>query len=340
MIVKPAQLGRHLADPSRLRLFLFYGPDESASRGYVARIAAALGGDVERIDLTGAELKSDPARLADEAASLSMFGGARLIVVDRAGDESATAAGHVLALETATNPAVLLAGDLKKSSALLKLIEGNDLAVGVVSYPVDERNAEPLVGEQAASLGLRPASGVATRIAAAAAGNRGIITRELEKYAAFLDAAPGAPKPLEHETIEAIGADVGEGDLSRLLAAVAGGDPDQAEAELARLRAEGKDGVQLIRAALRRMTMLARLRAEVERGKSVGAVMASAGKSIFFKEQGAVQAEIGRWRGEMIAKAVSRLMEAERQIMLPGGPGPVAAEAELLAIARQAARRR
>lgn len=340
MIVKPAQLGRYLAEPSRLRLFLFYGPDESASRAYLPRLATALGDDIERIDLSGAELKSDPARLADEAASLSMFGGARLIVVDRVGDESAQAAGNVLALETATNPVVLLAGDLKKSSALLKLVEASDLAVGVASYPVDERNAEAIVGEQAAALGLRPANGVAARIAAAAAGNRGIIARELEKYAAFLDAAPDSPKSLEHEAIETVGADVGEGDLSRLLAAVAGGDPDQAEAELARLRTEGKDGIQLVRAALRRMTMLARLRAEVERGKSVGAVMASAGKAIFWKEQEAVQAELGRWRAETLAKGISRLIEAERQIMSSGGPGPIAAEAELLTIARQAARRR
>jgi len=340
MIVKPAQLGRHLADLGRVRLFLFYGPDESASRAFVPMVAAALGNDVERVDLTGAELKSDPARLADEAASLSMFGGARLIVVDRAGEESAAAVANVLALETATNPVVLLAGELKKSAALLKLVEASDHAVGVVSYPVDERNAEALVGEQARVLGLRPVAGVAARIAAAAAGNRGIIVRELEKYAAFLDAAPDAPKPLDHEAIDAIGADVGEGDLSRLLAAVAGGDAGQAEAELARLRAEGKDGVPLIRAALRRMTMLARLRAEVERGKSVGAVMASTGKSIFFKEQGAIQSELGRWGPETLAKAISRLIEAERQTMMTGGPGSIAAEAELLAIARQAGRRR
>lgn len=340
MIVKPAQLARHLADLTKIRLFLFYGPDEFASRAFVPMVAAALGGDIERVDLTGAELKADPARLADEAASLSMFGGARLIVVDRAGDESASAAANVLALETATNPAVLLAGDLKKSSALLRLVDSSDRAIGVVSYPVDDRNAEALVGEQANVLGLRPVSGVAARIASAAAGNRGIIVRELEKYAAFLDAAPASPKSLDHEAIDTIGADVGEGDLSRLLAAVAGGDSGQAEAELARLRAEGKDGIQLIRAALRRMTMLARLRAEVERGKSVGAVMASAGKSIFFKEQGAIQAELGRWRAETLAKGISRLIEAERQIMMPGGPGPIAAEAELLAIARQAGRRR
>lgn len=340
MIVKPAQLGRILADVAAYRLFLFYGPEESGSRALAGQVAVALGADVERTDLSGQDLKADPARLADEAASLSMFGGRRLILVDRAGEESGGAAANLLALETAEHPVVLLAGDLKKSSALLKLAEGDARAVAIASYPLDERNAEAVVGELALALGLRVAPGVAARIAAEGAGNRGVIQRELEKYAAFLDATPEAPKPLDHEAVDAIGADAGEGDLSRLMAAVAGGDADRAEAELSRLRSEGKDGIQLIRAALRRMTMVARLRAEVEQGRSAGGVMASAGRAIFWKEKDAVQAEIGRWRSPLVAKAISRLIEAERQVMLPGGAGPIAAEAELLAIARQAARLR
>ena len=36
-----------------------------------------MGAEAERVDLSGAELKADPARLADEAASISLFGGAR-----------------------------------------------------------------------------------------------------------------------------------------------------------------------------------------------------------------------------------------------------------------------
>ncbi|MGE3395446.1 MAG: DNA polymerase III subunit delta [Sphingomonas sp.] len=340
MIVKPHQFARILADVAPYRLFLFHGPDESGSRALAGKVASALGPDVERIDLTGQEMKGDPARLADEAAALSMFGGRRLILVERAGDESVPAASTVLELESAVNPVVLLAGDLKKSSALLKLVEGDARAVAVASYPVDERNAEALIDELARGLGLRLAAGAATRIAADSAGNRGVIQRELEKYALYFDASPESPQPLDHDAIDAIGADAGEGDLSRLLAAVAGGDPGRAEVELAQLRAEGKDGIQLIRAALRRITTLARLRAEVERGNSVSGVMASSGRGIFFKERNAIERELGRWRAPMLAKAIGRLIEAERQVMLAGGPGTVAADAELLAIARQAARLR
>jgi DNA polymerase-3 subunit delta len=96
----------------------------------------------------------------------------------------------------------------------------------------------------------------------------------------------------------------------------------------------------LIRALMRRLTLLARLRAEVEAGNSPAAVMASSGKSLFWKDKDSIGGQLARWRAPLLAKAVSRLIEAERQVMSPGGPGIVAADAELFAICRQAARLR
>jgi DNA polymerase-3 subunit delta len=91
---------------------------------------------------------------------------------------------------------------------------------------------------------------------------------------------------------------------------------------------------------LRRMSLLARLRAEVEQGSSPAAVMASSGKSLFWKEKDEVGRQLGRWRSDLLAKAMARLVEAERQVKASGGVGPLAADAELFAICRQAARLR
>ena len=68
--------------------------------------------------------------------------------------------------------------------------------------------------------------------------------------------------------------------------------------------------------------------------------MASAGKSLFWKEKDKVELQVARWRSDLLAKAVGRLIEAERALMAPGGPGIVAADAELFALCRQAARLR
>ena len=73
---------------------------------------------------------------------------------------------------------------------------------------------------------------------------------------------------------------------------------------------------------LRRMALLARLRAEVEQGSSPAAVMASSGKSLFWKEKDEVGRQLGRWRADLLAKAMARLLEAERQVKASGGIGP------------------
>ena len=111
-------------------------------------------------------------------------------------------------------------------------------------------------------------------------------------------------------------------------------------ADLARLHAEGQEGIPLLRAMLRRMALLARLRAEVEQGSTPTAVMASSGKSLFWKEKDDVGRQLARWRAPLLAKAMARLLEAERQVKAAGGIGPLAADEELFAICRQAARLR
>ena len=98
---------------SQHRLLLLHGPDESGSRGLLRLIVDALGPEAERIDLTGADLRSDPARLGDEAASISLFGGARYILVTAAGDECLAAVEALLEAPQAGNPVILLAGGLR-----------------------------------------------------------------------------------------------------------------------------------------------------------------------------------------------------------------------------------
>lgn len=339
--VKRPEMERALKSPGETRFFLLYGPDEAGSRALMKLLAAAMGDEAERIDLTGADLKADPARLADEAAAISMFGDRRWILVEQAGEEIVPAVEALIEAPAAGNPVLILAGALRGTSRLVKLAQGEKYALACASYLPDARDHARIVDEAARPLGLEVHSDVAARIAEGCGGNRALIALELEKYALYLDAAPGTPpKLLDHDAIDALGADADEGDLSRLVDSVLGGDAAALEGEISRLRAEGRDGIGLTRAMLRRMVMLARYRAEVDRGKRPRDVMASVGKKLFWKEKDAIERVLGRWPGEVIAKAIARLVETEKQVMASGGPGPIAAEAELFAICRQAARLR
>lgn len=328
-------LGRPTAE---LRLFLLYGPDEAGSRALMKRLQA--GPDAERVDLSGPELKADPARLADEAASISLFGGARYIVVDPAGDEVVPAVEALLEAPTAGNPVVILAGPLKPASKLLKLVTADRRALGFVSYPPNARELPQLVQNLAREQGLNVHSALARRIAEAAGANRAIIAQELTKYALFLDAGPERPTTLDEDVVDAVGAGLDEGDLSRLVDSVSGGSPALLKAELLRLSSEGIEGIPLVRALLRRMLLLAKLRAEVDAGVSVANVMATSGKGVFWKEKDALAGQLSRWPADLIARSMTRLTEAELEVKAPGGLGALAVNEALFAISRQAARLR
>jgi DNA polymerase III subunit delta len=334
------QIDRALRSPGDYRFFLFHGPDDAGSRALAQRLAAAIGDAAERVELSGADLKPDPARLADEAASLSLFGGVRHVVVDPAGDETVAAVEGLLEVAVAGNPVVLVAGALKPSSRLLKLAISSDKAFAFASYAPEGAEAERLVLDMARERGLLMRPDVARRLADACAGNRAILAQEMEKLALFADASPERPQPVEHEALDAIGAAAEESDMSRLVDSVGGGNSAILQSELMRLASEGIEGIPLIRAVLRRMALLARLRAEVERGNSVDAVMASQGKALFWKEKSSIAQQLSRWRADLLAKSMSRLLEAERQVKTSGGLGPRAVDEELFAICRQAARLR
>lgn len=341
MKANKAQIERALRAPTAAtRLFLLYGPDEAGSRALMKLLASTMGADAERVDLSGAELKADPARLADEAASMSLFGGARYVVVEPAGDESLAAATALVEAAEAGNPVVLLAGALKPTSKLLKLALAAPTALAFASYVPDGRDADKLVLDAARGYGLTLRPDLARRIADATGGNRALIANELEKFALFVDAAPDRPETIDHDVVDALGAASEEADLSRLVDSVHGGDAAVLQAELLRLSSEGIEGIPLIRAVLRRMTLLARLRAEVERGNSVDTIMASQGRSLFWKDKEAVGRQLGRWRSELLAKAIGRLLEAERQAKASGSLGTVAIDEEFFVICRQAARLR
>jgi DNA polymerase-3 subunit delta len=338
MKAKRADMERALRNPSAWRFFLLYGPDESGSHSLIKVAASGAGAGAERVELTGAELKSDPARLADEAASISLFGGARYIVVQPAGDECLAAVEALIEAPAAGNPVLLIAGALKPASKLLKLALGEPLALALASYAPEGQEAERLVADMARAEGLVVRPDVARRLAEACAGNRAILALELQKLALYLDSAPDRPQPLDHDSLDAVGAAAEEGDLSRLVDSVSNGNAAMLQAELLRLAGEGIEGIPLIRAVLRRMSLLSRLRAQVERGSSPDAVMASQGKSLFWKEKDAIGRQLLRWRPEALARSVSRLLEAERQVKASGGLGPTAVDEELFAICRQAAR--
>ena len=317
-----------------VRLYLLHGPDEAGARDLAARLARSLGPEAERIDLEPAQLKASPGRLADEAASLSLFGGTRHLRVVGAGEESVEACTLLLSSARAGSPTVMIAPGAKMASKLVKLALAARSALALACYVPEGDEAEKLAIGIARELGLRSVGNTAVRIAVAAAGDRAIMTRELEKLALYLDASPERPRTLDDAALDAVGADLGETEISRGIDAAVSGFPDRTADELTRLALAGTSPIPLLRQLVRRLMTLAELRNEIDRGVGI----AKATERVFFRERTFITRALRIWTGAQLNEAIDRVRHAERMTMRTQTPGAVVAEAAIMAVARMAAR--
>jgi DNA polymerase III subunit delta len=323
-------------DP-KVRFYLFHGPDEAQSSALGDRLAAAL--NAAKHNVASGSLRGDPALLADEAGAIDMFGGAKVIWIQPAGEEIVAAVEALMDAPAAESPVVAIAGRLGKSSGLLKLAESHPLALSHISYELDARDAERLVAELARAEGLRTQSGVSSRIAEGCGNDRRMIVQELAKLALYLDASPDSPKDLGSDALEAVGTDMG-GDFLGIADLALAGDVRSLGDAISRLDSGGKEAIPIIRSLQRRLLMLAPIRARIDSGERLQAVMTSMGKSLFWKDKPMVEKMLGMWDSAGLARVSERTGSLERRLMR--GDSPPAAEAlgeELVAIARQARRR-
>lgn len=338
MKIARGAIGRALErlDPA-VRFYLFYGSDEGQSRSHAQRLLASLG--ASRFVVAGGSIKSDPALLAAEAGAMSLFGGPRLIWVEPAGDEIAEGVAALLDAPATESPVVAIGGALKKTSALLKLADASPAALTYVSYMPEGQDAERMVAEVGRTFGLKIAAPVAARVASACANNQAVVRQELEKLALYVGASTESPKDLDHEAVDAVGADLPEGDYTRLSDLALSGKIADLASELASLNGGSSEAIPIIRSLQRRLAMLAPARARIEAGEEHSAVMASLDKYLFYKEKPLVGALLQRWDAAALATMMDRSGKVERDGMLTPLPPVEALAEELIAIARAARRR-
>lgn len=319
-----------------VRLYLFHGPDEAGAADLARRLIAGLG-EAERVDVEGASLKKDPGRLADEAASVSLFGDARVIRATGLGEDAVEAVTLLLdAAQTGAPVVATAAPSLRSTAKLVKLALDHPRALAVACYAPTGAELERLVSTMLGEQGLRAAPGVAQQIAEAAGEDRAVIAREIEKLALYLDASPDRPRDATTADLAAIGADLGEAAQGEAIEALVAGRAGELGAALARLD-EGGSAIPWLRGLGRRLIALGEMRAQVDRGEPVERVMKA--NRVHFREEASTAAALRRWTPGMLAEALARLREAERAVMAANNAGAVLAERAAVGLAQRLERR-
>jgi DNA polymerase-3 subunit delta len=330
-----ASIGRLVDQPDpKVRFYLFLGPDEAQSRALATRLLASIG--AQKFELAAGSLKTSPALLSDEAAALSLFGEKRLIWIEPAGNEIVEALDGLLSADNVESSAVGIAGALTKASPLLKLAESSPRALAFTAFAPEGEEAVRIIVDLGRRVGLKIGPPVAARLAETCGNDQAIASRELEKLALFVGASPHSPKELDHEAIDAVGAESNQGDFLRLADLALVGDIAEVADLVSRLTGTGSEAIPAIRTLQRRLLFLAPARARIERGERLDGVMASFGKALFWKDKAKVEAMLKRWSAREIATISERAGVLERSLLFSDAPPREALGEELLAIARKA----
>jgi DNA polymerase-3 subunit delta len=338
--LKAHEVERFIAKPDRsIALFLIYGNDTGLISERASRLAAALLGKntdpLSIIRLESSEVASDPARLADEAYAIPMFGGDRVIRVDVSGNRPIHAILEPLIKDPPTGTWIILeAGELRRDHALRKLFEGaKGGAMALPSYADEARDLDRVIDEELKASGLTIAPDARELLRSVLGGDRLATRQEVQKLCLY---AAGQGEITEADVRAAVG------DVSMLAAddtieAMLSGDVGAFERGLHRHRAAGLSVVSMASSALRQLQSLHRTRASIDAGLSVSQILEGQ-RGISFQRKRALDRQLRLWTTASLERALARLESGLLNSRLNYSLAAEILSESLLAIAREAAR--
>jgi len=322
--------------PTEIYAVLVHGRDAGLIHERVENLGRSVVPDLKDpfqvSELTGSEVKSDPARLVDEAAAQSLMGGRRVVFV-RMGSEDITPALRTLfELESLESLVILESGDLATSSPVRKLMEKEDRGAALACYEDNGSSLGGLISEIGRSNGMSFSRDATDYLISHLGSDRMVSRRELEKL--ILYAGEKAEVSLE-DAIAVIG-DNGALSLEEIIYAAAGGDRQALEIGLSRASSEGISTIALLRAAQRHFQRLQMAAAACAQGKSPGDAIKSLRPPVLFLFTDRFKRQLTIWSEAKLATALGLLTEAETQCKSTGYPDRSIGERTLLRLSQVA----
>ena len=337
MKLPPSRISAFLQRPDpNIRAVLLYGPDEGLVHeraGVLARTVCPDLKDPFRVaELTAGALAADPARLADEAAQLSLTGGRRVVRVGGAGDALAKLFADFLKSSPGEAFVIVEAGELPARAALRRVFEDAPHAIAIGCYPDTPRDLAALVREMLAAHRVTASRDAGQFLVEHLGGDRLLTRSELEKLALY--AGDGGRVELEDARLSV--SDTAALELDDAVMAAAEGDAARLERVLGRVLQEGESPVTIIRALLRHLHRLHALTARAAGGIAVEEVLRTARPAIFFKQQDNFRRQLALWSETRLRPQLDRLAKAELDMKTTGLPAETICREAMLAVAQAA----
>ncbi len=328
---------------------LIYGPDSGLARERALKIASRVVADLKdpfnALELSDADLKEEPGRLADEITALSFMGGERVIRLRTSGEAAVKAVEALLnGLDSGhlkPNDVVIIeAGELSPRSGLRKAFEKSKRGAALPCYADGPADVRAMAQEAAASEDLRFDPDALDLLVAILGEDHGVSRAEIDKLIIYKGPAclREGPASISLEDVRASLVD-GLGDaMDDTASAAADGAPARLAAALHKAAAAGASPIGLLRALQRQFARLKTAQDLMESGESAASAMKKLRPPVFFAEERAFEKRLYKWRGPKLEKALRMLIEAELDAKSTGAPQREIVERAALALAVMGAR--
>lgn len=339
---KAHEVDNFLARPSRAYpVVLIYGPDKGlvSERANLFARNTGIGMDdpFSTARLDAADIDHDPARLGDEARTVSLFGGDRLIWIRNAGPQKGlTDAVKWLLQEPPDQTFVLIeAGDLKKGVALRNAVEQAGNGMALPCYSDDARSIDHLIDDVLSKFDLRISLDARDVLRENLGADRLASRSELEKLC-FYAKGKGT---ISIEDVTAAISDVSTASQDEIIDAVIGGDLSTLNNSFDRQQSSGIPLFVVLHAMQRQFQQLQEFRFIMDtENKSASAIVAGARPPIFFRRQKLVEQALLRWNADRLARAMERLHTVVLESRKNAELAPAIVRQNLMALAIEAAR--
>lgn len=321
--------------PAAALAVLIYGPDEGLIRERAGLLTRNIVPDPKDpfgiSELTADKLLDNPALLLDEAQSISMLGGRRVIRVRDATDKMTPAAKETLkALKPGDNLVVIEAGELGPRSSLRLLFEEAENAAALPCYVDDERDLAKIISEMLKENGFLIPSDALVYMAANVLGDRAVVRSEVDKLMTYM----GKNKSIALEDVAACTGGGGVLPLDDLARSAASGMFAEADRVLRYLLSEGEAPVRILRVLQDYFTRLHVTKARMANGEDLEFALKKLRPPLFFKHKDAFTAQVSGWSAAGMEQALTVLMTAEAKCKQTGSDPEVLCSRAVLALSQ------
>ncbi|GJL95347.1 MAG: DNA polymerase III subunit delta [Hyphococcus sp.] len=310
---------------------LIYGPDGGLARERSTLLARQIVDDLQDpfnfIDLSDADIKAEPGRIGDEACALSFAGGERVVRLRTNGEASAKAAGAFLegldGGHIKPNGLVIIeAGELPPRSGLRKAFEKAKRAVALPCYADGPADVREMARDIARDEELRFDEDALDLLVAVLGEDHGVSRAEIDKLILYKGPAAlrSGPGTITLEDIRASLAGGLGGAVDEATNAAAEGAAIRVSSALSKAAAGGANPVMLLRAMQRKFSRLKAAQDHVDSGDTPAAAMKKLRPPVFFAEQRSFEAQLYKWRGAKLDKALRMLTDTEFDAKTTGLP--------------------